>query len=78
MVGNQHLLGDVFTAVSSISLPHYASESETHMPHTVSTCVHAHAHAHAHTLLPFMVKNDKINIAANLIFSLPLIPNSSA
>ena len=78
MVGNQHLLGDVFTAVSSIYLPHYASESDTHMSYTVSTCVNAHAHTHTHTLLPFMVKNGKINTAANLIFSLPLIPNSSA
>ena len=78
MVGNQHLLGDGFTAVSSIYLPHYASESDTHMSYTVSTCVNEHAHTHTHTLVPFMVKNGKINTAANLIFSLPLIPNSSA
>ena len=74
------LTGRCFIAVSSIYLPHYASESDTHMPHTVSTCARAHTHTytHTHTHLPFMVKNYKINIVANLIFSLPLIPNSSA
>ena len=43
------LTGRFFTAVSSIYLPHYASESDTHMPHTVSTCAHAHTHTHTHT-----------------------------
>lgn len=46
------LTGRCFIAVSSVYLLHYASESDTHMPHTVSTC--AHAHTHKHTCLSWL------------------------